>query len=96
MGEDEYVIDLGHLGWSQHRGGLDLYAGNDPKVPRAQRTLLWEGRNVRDREGASVLVVVMPGRFASNHLAARCASAIITALQALPDEPRGEATEPDA
>lgn len=76
---DEYVIDLGHLGWSQHRGGLEVYAGNDPTIPRAARKVLWDAHS--EREGATVLVVVLPGRFASGPLVTSCADAIVTALR---------------
>lgn len=82
----EYLIELAHLGWSQHRAGLDLYEGNDPTEPRDARRVLLEATHLQDAEGATVLLVVLPGRFSDNTKVSAAAVAMITALRGLPDE----------
>lgn len=76
----EFIIGVGHLGWSRDRPGLDLYDGNDPGSRRPRPRFLDEP-NVRDREGATVLVVVLSGRFSDNEYVGRVARRMVEAVR---------------
>jgi hypothetical protein len=71
------VVGIGHLGWSQHRAGTELYAGNDPTVPRADRRLLFDESNFH--EGQTILVIAFPGRFTSDREVGLVAQAVVAA-----------------
>jgi hypothetical protein len=72
-------IVIGHLGWSQHRPGVEVMAGNDPNLPREARALLFRG--VYEREGATVICVVLPGRFTPDAEVADLCERIDAALE---------------
>lgn len=60
-------VHIGHIAWNGGRvreGDFVIAAGNDPR--QAERESLLSRGQLGDREGATVILVVLPGRFAAN------------------------------
>lgn len=88
---DTVTFAVGHLGWDGGSVGLVIYQGNDPKDDRHPRPRLLDEPQIKNREGATVIVIVLPGRFTPDGIVTAVAEAVVpAAMEQFQREATGE------